>query len=506
MSTNTQRVLIIHDASRELSTISIRHTLRGFSLRRGDKIRFLGIIQAFVKIDNRSACGSFLKYKTKLHSSATSRKHKEDINDEIQKTLHRYSSCAKCIEIMKIAETLQVEFEIAVEAGLLKEVAVEYAKSFQTTHVILHRQLKKELKYFTQNLSCGISRMKLDSSIDIIRPSQADEIPLETISNPVTRERWRNAFNNSTCTLCKNQRSWIGLAKKFTYAEMQLATNGFSPQNLMSDHGRKIYLGLLNDQRKTLIRESPSVTIKEDEFKRQVKVLEGVRHENVASLVGSCSEGPHRFLVYEYVCNGSLNKHLSNKCRKLTWERRMNIAFGAAKGLEYLHTASIYGSMKPSNILITHDYQSLICYYGLSINQYEALGQSSETTVLRTFEYLAPGYEETGTDLSKADVYSYGVVLLELITGRKTIEDTDGQSFMRWARPLLRHKKYMELIDPVVQDSVDLYQLYWLIRVAEKCLSWDPKTRYSMNKVVKALSCVINRCGVEDFSPNEFEW
>ncbi|EYU35692.1 hypothetical protein MIMGU_mgv1a025168mg, partial [Erythranthe guttata] len=171
----------------------------------------------------------------------------------------------------------------------------------------------------------------------------------------------------------------------------------------------------------------------------------------------------------------------------------VSIAYGAAKGLEYLHGERIYGSMRPCNVLLTHDFQPLISYYGLiSVNRYEALGQSSESSVIRTFEYLAPEYEETGIDLSKADVYSFGVVLLELITGRKTKEDTHGQSFLRWifirtnkssqARPLLREKKYSELIDPLVQDSVDVYQLYWLVRVADKCLSWDPKKRYSMRK------------------------
>ncbi|KAK6147818.1 hypothetical protein DH2020_018730 [Rehmannia glutinosa] len=482
MSTNTHRVLIIQDASRALCINSVRHVLSGLSLRVGDTIKVLGIIQAFRKNTSKK-CGSWLKRKTKLHSSATINKHREDIKEETQKTLERYTNCKETKEMLKIAQTLQVEFEIAVEAGLLKEVAVEYAKSFQATH----------------NLSCGISMIKFDNSIKIVRAPLADEVGTvhEATPNLETREQWSNAFTNSTCSLCINRRPRIGLKKKFTYAELQLATNGFCQQNLMSDHGRKIYLGLLNDQRKTLIRENPSVTIKDEEFKREVQILEGIRHENVALLLGSCSEGPHRFLVYEYVCN--------DKSRKLTWERRINIAHGAAKGLEYLHGERIYGSMRPSNILITHDYRPLLSYYGLSANQYEALGQSCETTVLRTFEYLAPEYEETGIDLSKADVYSFGVVLLELITGRKTIEDTDGQSFLRWARPLLRQKKYMELIDPVIQDSVDLYQLYWLVRVADKCLSWDPKSRYSMKKVVTALSGITNRCGVEDFSPTESE-
>ncbi|XP_022882762.1 receptor-like cytosolic serine/threonine-protein kinase RBK2 isoform X1 [Olea europaea var. sylvestris] len=102
---------------------------------------------------------------------------------------------------------------------------------------------------------------------------------------------------------------------------------------------------------------------------------------------------------------------------------------------------------------------------------------------LRTFEYLAPEYAQSGIDMSKADVYSFGIVLLELITGRKTLEDTKGQSFLRWARPILSEKKYMELIDPAVQDSVDLYQLFWMVRLAEQCLDCDPKLRMSMHEV-----------------------
>lgn len=359
------------------------------------------------------------------------------------------------------------------------------------------RQLKKETKYFIENLSCGISLTKVDNSIEIVRPPQADEVGgivppnsmHEASSYPKTSklstkiyitsfpkyakkwqeklkltgeagEQWRNAFIHPSCSLCMNRRPHTGLSKKFTYAELQIATNGFSKQNLMHDQGRKTYFGLLSDQRKTMIRENPSVTIKDEDFKREAKILEGVRHENVAVLVGSCLEGPHMYLVYEYVCDGSLNKHLSEKSKKLTWERRISIAYGAAKGLEYLHGERIYGSMRPSNILITHDYQPLVrlnidifsfiqmiislmtinmwliihqlSYYGLTVNRYEALGQSSESTVLKTFEYLAPEYEETGIDLSKADVYSFGVVLLELITGRKTIQHTEGQSFLRW--------------------------------------------------------------------------
>ncbi|XP_073060108.1 probable serine/threonine-protein kinase PBL7 [Primulina eburnea] len=503
MSSNVQKVVVIQDASRELSTV--KNVLHGLELKCGDKVMLLGIIEAFRddSIFHPMFCGKLLKNKTRLHSSATINKHKEDLGEEIQKKFDQYISCDEHKQILRMAKSLQIEFEIKVVAGLLKEIAVEYVKSVQATNVILHRKVKKEWNYFVKNLSCGISKMKSNGTIKVIREPQENEasalppgLVLESTSNPESR---------SLCSLCVNRNPLNGIKKRFTYAELQLATNGFCPENLLSDHGRKIYLGLLNDQSKVLIWEHPSATIKDAEFITEVRTLQDIRHENVTLFLGLCTEGRQRFLVYEFVCNGSLNRHLSEKSKKFTWERRLDIALGAAKGLEALNRARIYGSMRPSNILVTHDFQPLISYYGLAINQYEALGQSSETTVLKTFEYLAPEFQETGIDLSKADVFSFGVVLLELITGRKTIEDTDGQTFLRWARPLVRKKKYMELIDPILQDSVDLYQLYWIIRVAEKCLNWDPKSRYSIKKVVMALRDVINRCSIEDFSPTESE-
>lgn len=127
-------------------------------------------------------------------------------------------------------------------------------------------------------------------------------------------EEWGS--NHFMCSFCRNRRPWHGPKKKFTYAELQLATNGFCPQNLMPDHGSKIYLGLLNDQRRILIRENPSVRIREDDFQKEVCLLEGIRHSNVALLIGSCSEGSQRFLVYEYICNSSLNKHLSGEYKQ----------------------------------------------------------------------------------------------------------------------------------------------------------------------------------------------
>lgn len=136
-------------------------------------------------------------------------------------------------------------------------------------------------------------------------------IVLFEILEACTGDWGKDKVKHSTCSVCRNKRPCGGYTRKFTYAELQLATNGFSKVNLVPEHGKNIYLGLMNDKRRTLIRQHPSGTIKEEEFWREVLVLERVRHENVALLLGSCSEGPHKFLVYEYICNSSLNMHLS---------------------------------------------------------------------------------------------------------------------------------------------------------------------------------------------------
>lgn len=116
-----------------------------------------------------------------------------------------------------------------------------------------------------------------------------------------------------SCSLCKNRRPEIGHIREFSYCELQFAPSNFSAQNLITNRHRRFYEGLLSNGQKIVIRECTSPTIKEIEFKAQVQRLAKARHENVAMLLGACSEGSHRLLVYEYICNGSLNRHLSSK-------------------------------------------------------------------------------------------------------------------------------------------------------------------------------------------------
>nr|XP_027067885.1 interleukin-1 receptor-associated kinase 4-like [Coffea arabica] len=396
MSSAAQKILVIQDASVEPCGIeTVTFALRNFPLKIGDKIRLLRIIQPFRTEATCSSTGCMLlaRNKSKLHSSATHRKKQNDMMKEIQSQKESLNS-AKITEVRMLAEQKQVELELAVDVGSLKEIAVDTAKKFEATMVILDRHLKKFQKYFLDNLSCGILRIKRDNSIKYMREPKATEVGQSN----------------------RNQKACI--------ISVQL-----------------------------------------------IKI-----------------DVP------------------ADKSCELTWERRVKIALGAAKALEYLHSLKIYGIMRPSNILLTHDHQPLLVNFGLAKNQYESSNQSYEARVLKTFEYMAPECEESGICKSKADVYSLGVVLLELVTGRKSIDETNGQSFLRWARPLLREKRFHELIDPALQDSHDLHQLYWMVssRILyfEKCKeAW----KNSNNQVVVALTCIIQGCIMEDLSPTESE-
>ncbi|WCJ25737.1 Protein kinase superfamily protein [Euphorbia peplus] len=273
-------------------------------------------------------------------------------------------------------------------------------------------------------------------------------------------------------------------------------TGGFSQKNFLSECGfGSVFRGDLGEL-KIAVKQHKSASFQgEKEFKAEVNVLSTARLENLVMLSGSCSEGTNRLLVYEFVFNGSLDQHLSN-CL-LSWEKRMKVALGAAKGLQYLHENSIvHRDMRPNNILITHDHEALLGDFGLARTQHDDSDHSGETRVVGTLGYLASEFAECREVSTKTDVYSFRVVLLQVITGLKTTgKILRGKSLIGWATPLLKEKNYPDLIDPRILDSHDIHQFFWMVRVAEKCLCKDPRKRLPMNKVVLTFN------GINDYSP-----
>ncbi|KAF7824796.1 proline-rich receptor-like protein kinase PERK8 [Senna tora] len=309
-------------------------------------------------------------------------------------------------------------------------------------------------------------------------------------------------FKNGVCHVCKNRRPRIGEKRELTYGEVYGATEGFCAKNFVSEGGvGAVYKGELHGMKIAVKKQrsgAGNVEAADKEFKCEVDVLSSVRHENVVVLLGSCSEGSHRLLVYEYVCNGSLNQHLSEYCRKpLSWQNRIKIAVGAAKGLLYLHHNNIiHRDITPNNILVTHDYETLLGDFGLATRVGEEESSYSGEICVGNEGYLAPEFLEFGKLSTKTDVYSFGVILLHLITGMRITDKKrlGDKTLVEWARPLLEERKCGSLIDKRIMKSHDCHQFYCMSQLAQCCLTKDPHKRLTMATVVEALSDIMEGC------------
>jgi len=230
----------------------------------------------------------------------------------------------------------------------------------------------------------------------------------------------------------------------------------------------------------------------------EVLILSLLHHPNLVNLVGYCSDGNQRILVYEYMPNGSLEDHLLNigpDKKPLDWNTRIKVAAGAAKGLEYLHETAnppvIYRDFKASNILLDKSFNPRLSDFGLA-----KLGPTGDRThvstrVMGTYGYCAPEYASTGQLTTKSDVYSFGVVLLEVITGRRVIDNSrpsEEQNLITWAQPLFKDKKKFHLMaDPLLDGNYPEKALCQALAVAAMCLQEEASTRPLICDVVTAL-------------------
>ncbi|KAK7332312.1 hypothetical protein VNO80_29062 [Phaseolus coccineus] len=290
--------------------------------------------------------------------------------------------------------------------------------------------------------------------------------------------------------------------KVFTYAQLVEATNNYSSDNLVGEGGfGNVYKGYIDSVGqpvavKVLNREGAQGT---REFFAEILMLSMVQHPNLVRLIGYCADDHHRILVYEFMANGSLENHLldlEEGKEPLDWKIRMKIAEGAAKGLEYLHnsedTPIIYRDFKSSNILLDDNFNPKLSDFGLAkIGPLE--GQEQVTTrVMGTFGYCAPEYAATGKLSTKSDIYSFGVVFLEIISGRRvfdTTRATEEQNLIDWALPLFKDRtKFTLMADPLLKGQFPVKGLFQALAVAAMCLQEEPDTRPYMDDVVTALA------------------
>ncbi|CAA0820168.1 Proline-rich receptor-like protein kinase PERK9 [Striga hermonthica] len=292
-----------------------------------------------------------------------------------------------------------------------------------------------------------------------------------------------------------NSRSW------FTYQELAEATGVFSPHNLLGEGGfGSVYKGNLVDGREVAVKQLKIGGGQgEREFRSEVEIISRVHHRHLVSLVGYCISEEKRLLVYEYVPNNTLYFHLHGHHDKpvMDWPTRVKIAVGAARGIAYLHEDChpriIHRDIKSSNILLDSNFEARVSDFGLAKLAMDA-NTHVTTRVMGTFGYMAPEYASSGKLTDKSDVYSYGVVLLELITGRKPVDTSQPlgeESLVEWARPLLSQaldtQEFNEIADSKLEGKYVDNEMFRLVEAAAACVRHSSAKRPKMGQVVRAF-------------------
>ncbi|KAH9710636.1 protein kinase domain-containing protein [Citrus sinensis] len=297
--------------------------------------------------------------------------------------------------------------------------------------------------------------------------------------------------------------------KVFSFLDLKSATKNFKPDSLLGEGGfGRVYKGWVDD--KTLAPSKTGlgmvVAIKKlnpesmqgfEEWQSEVNFLGRLSHPNLVKLLGYCWEDKELLLVYEYMQRGSLENHLFRRnpsIQPLSWDIRLKIAIGAARGLGFLHTSEkkvIYRDFKASNILLDGNYNAKISDFGLA-KLGPAGGESHVTTrVMGTYGYAAPEYVATGHLYVKSDVYGFGVVLLELLTGLRALDTkrpTGQQNLVEWLKPMLSQKKKLKTImDARIEGQYSSNAALQAAQLTLKCLEPDPKRRPSMREVLEVL-------------------
>ncbi|XP_047976661.1 probable serine/threonine-protein kinase PBL7 isoform X2 [Salvia hispanica] len=295
--------------------------------------------------------------------------------------------------------------------------------------------------------------------------------------------------------------------RTFTFANLAAATQNFKEDNFLGEGGfGRVYKGRLLDT-------GELVAVKQldrggcqgiREFVVEVMTLSMANHPNLVNLIGYCAEGDQRLLVYEYMPLGSLEDHLHGpkpKRKKLDWNTRMTIAAGAAQGLEYMHdkmkTPIIYRDLKGSNILLGDGYRPKLSDFGLA--KVGPCGDQTHvsTRVMGTYGYCAPDYAMTGQLTFKSDIYSFGVVLLEIITGRRAIDNKKSgpeANLVSWARPLFKdRKRFHQMADPSLEGQYPVRGLYQALAIAAMCVQEQPNMRPLVADIVTALNYLASQ-------------
>ncbi|XP_042373128.1 probable receptor-like protein kinase At1g30570 isoform X1 [Zingiber officinale] len=289
--------------------------------------------------------------------------------------------------------------------------------------------------------------------------------------------------NNSSC-------------KWFHYEELLSSTNQFSSENLIGKGGTGlVYRGKLGSGKEVAIKLLQLSTESSRDFLQEVDIVTKLDHQHVVSLLGICVQKNNLISIFKYFVNGSLEEILCGKNveRPLPWDTRTKVAMGIAEALNYLHHGPqtvIHRDVKSSNILLDDKFEPQLSDFGLAIWAHKTSKYLAQNDIVGTFGYLAPEYFMYGKASHKIDVYAFGVVLLELITGRMAINDNNpkGQeSLVMWATQVIENGNLMDLLDPKLDTNYDKDQMRRMILAASLCITRIPLLRPAIDKICSLL-------------------
>ncbi|KAI0499980.1 hypothetical protein KFK09_018188 [Dendrobium nobile] len=398
---------------------------------------------------------------------------------------------------------------IAISVGAAIVIILFLLSLFLTFRRSFHKPLKSRLQNITPPISkeiLEIARHNSQNSLTEIHVKDHRVDLSDHLRRPPSPSTTSGESRSATSDLMISPKmvgglpevSHLGWGHWYTLRELEEATARFCDENVIGEGGYGIvYRGVLADNTvvavKNLLNNRGQA---EKEFRVEVEAIGRVRHKNLVRLLGYCAEGAHRMLVYEYVDNGNLDQWLHGDLGDvslLTWEIRMNIILGTAKGLAYLHEGLepkvVHRDVKSSNILLDRQWNSKVSDFGLA--KLLCSERSYVTTrVMGTFGYVAPEYASTGMLNERSDVYSFGVLIMEIISGRTPADYSrpPGEvSLVEWLKILVGERRSEEVIDPRILEKPPSKSLKRALLVALRCVDPDAVKRPRMGHVIHML-------------------
>ncbi|XP_077244192.1 protein NSP-INTERACTING KINASE 3-like [Tasmannia lanceolata] len=292
----------------------------------------------------------------------------------------------------------------------------------------------------------------------------------------------------------------LGHLKRYSFKELRTATDHFNSKNILGMGGFGIvYKGCLQDGTLVAVKRLKDYNEIRGElqFQTEVELISLAVHRNLLRLCGFCTSENERLLVYPYMPNGSvasrLRDHIHGK-PALDWSRRKRIALGTARGLLYLHEQCdpkiIHRDVKAANILLDEEFEAVVGDFGLArlLDHHD----SHVTTAVRgTVGHIAPEYLSTGQSSEKTDVFGYGILLLELITGQKALDFGRAANqkgvMLDWVKKLHQENKLNLMVDKDIKNNFDRVELEEIVKVALLCTQFHPSLRPKMSEVVRML-------------------